>query len=46
VIDTPDIINLKGVYEDPKEQQKEIRTWRTMTKPGPDVILLVVKCEQ
>jgi len=38
VIDTPDILNLHLGEE-------EVSKWREMAKPGPDVVLLVIKCD-
>lgn len=41
VLDTQDISNKTNS----REQQKEVSEWKEAAKPGPDAILLVVRCD-
>ncbi|KAK7105250.1 hypothetical protein V1264_016656 [Littorina saxatilis] len=42
VIDTPDITTLEMT---PDQMKQEVEKWQEMTKPGPDVIILTVRCD-
>nr|KAG5703204.1 hypothetical protein BaRGS_034115 [Batillaria attramentaria] len=43
VVDTPDINNLPGWNEEKKKA--EVDRWKDLSKPGPHVLLLTVRCD-
>ncbi|KAK7491993.1 hypothetical protein BaRGS_00016839 [Batillaria attramentaria] len=43
VVDTPDINNLPGWNEEKKKA--EVDRWKDLSKPGPHVVLLTVRCD-
>ena len=45
MVDTPDISNVGPLQSDPAESGQPVSLWKALTQPGPDVILLTVRCD-